>query len=135
MAPSACNRQPWQFIIVESSEAKALVHQCYGRNWFASAPIYIICLKNTDENWIRPDDSHAHGDIDLAIATEHLCLAAAERGLGTCWVCNFDVELTRKLFADGPMEPVAIIPIGHIAQDCPATGKKRKPAIEIIKRV
>ncbi len=135
MAPSACNRQPWQFIIVESSEAKKKLHQCYNRSWFTSAPLYIVCLKNTEENWIRPEDSHAHGDIDLAIAIEHLCLAAAERNLGTCWVCNFNVELAKNLFAQGSMEPVAIIPIGHVAADCPVAEKKRKSLTEIVTRI
>ena len=131
MAPSACNRQPWQFVIVESDEAKQKIRQCYDRSWFATAPLYIVCLKNIEENWVRLEDNHAHGDIDLAIAIEHLCLAAAERNLGTCWVCNFNVDLTRKLFATGTMEPVAIIPIGHIAPDCPIVDKKRKPFEEI----
>ncbi len=135
MAPSACNRQPWQFIIIESNDAKTRLRQCYDRSWFATAPMYILCLKNTEENWIRPNDNHAHGDIDLAIAIEHLCLAATERGLGTCWVCNFNVELTRQWFASSPMEPVAIIPIGHMATNCPITEKKRKLPCEIISRV
>ena len=135
MAPSACNRQPWHFVIVESDDAKARLRQCYDREWFATAPLYIICLKNTEENWVRAEDSHTHGDIDLAIATEHLCLAAAERGLGTCWVCNFNVALARELFAQAPMEPVAIIPIGHIADDCQQPEKKRKSIDEIVSRV
>ena len=135
MAPSACNRQPWQFVIVESDDAKQKLRQCYDRSWFATAPLYIVCLKNTEENWVRPEDNHTHGDIDLAIAIEHLCLAATERNLGTCWVCNFNVDLTRKLFATGTMEPVAIIPIGHIASDCPIVDKKRKPLTDIVSRL
>ena len=53
-------------------------------------------------------------DIDVAIAIEHLCLAAAEQGLGTCWVCNFRVQLCQELFKL-PEEwyPAAIIPIGY----------------------
>ena len=80
MAPSAVNRQPWKFVIVQSSTAKDKLLQCYDREWFRSAPLYIICLKDTMSDWIRPFDNKAHGDIDLAIASEHLCLAATERG-------------------------------------------------------
>lgn len=134
MAPSACNRQPWQFVIIESSEAKALIRQCYAREWFATAPLYILCMKNTAENWVRPADGHPHGDIDVAIATEHLCLAAAERGLGTCWVCNFDVARARQLFATEGLEPVAIVPIGHPAADYEAPKKKRKAMTDIVTR-
>ena len=96
LAPSACNRQPWKFILVKSEEAKTKLRECYNRDWFTTAPMYIICMKNPEENWIRKDDDKAHGDIDLAIATEHLCLAAAERGLGTCWVCNYDVAKMKE---------------------------------------
>ena len=135
MAPSACNRQPWRFVIVGSDEAKTRLRRCYDREWFASAPLYILCLKNTEENWVRAEDSHAHGDIDLAIATEHLCLAAAERGLGTCWVCNFNVSLTCELFDQSPWLPVAIIPIGHVAADCPLPEKKRKSIDDIVSRI
>lgn len=98
LAPSACNRQPWKFLIVRSEEAKARLRQCYDRSWFASAPMYIVCLRDIGSEWVRPDDHKPHGDIDVAIATEHLCLAAAEQGLGTCWVCNFDVALVKQLF-------------------------------------
>ena len=134
MAPSACNRQPWQFVIVESPEARTMIHTCYAREWFATAPLYVVCLKSTTENWIRPDDQHPHGDIDVAIATEHLCLAAAERDLGTCWVCNFNVARTRQLFAPEGFEPVAIVPIGHPATDYVAPEKKRKSMADIVTR-
>ena len=61
--------------------------------------MYIICMKNPEENWIRKDDEKPHGDIDLAIAIEHLCLAATERNLGTCWVCNYDVAKIKEYYA------------------------------------
>ena len=131
LAPSACNRQPWKFILVKSEEAKTKLRECYNRDWFTTAPMYIICMKNPEENWIRKDDDKAHGDIYLAIATEHLCLAAAERGLGTCWVCNYDVAKMKEYFPVEDFEAVAIIPIGHIADDCPRAEKKRKDLSDI----
>jgi nitroreductase len=68
-----------------------------------------------DEEWVRFDGKH-HGDIDVAIAVEHLCLAAAEQGLGTCWVCNFDAPLCHSLFSLPENEdPVALVPIGYPA--------------------
>ena len=135
LAPSACNRQPWKFIVVDSEENKTKLRECYDREWFKSAPIYIICMKDTSANWVRPDDGKPHGDIDVAIATEHLCLAAAERGLGTCWVCNYDTEKISRNFPRTNFEAVAIIPIGHIAEDCPRGEKKRKELDEIAETV
>ena len=131
LAPSASNRQPWKFLLLASDESKEKIRQCYDRPWFASAPIYVLCMKDTANAWVRPDDGKSHGDIDLGIAVEHLALAAADRGLGTCWVCNYDVEAVKRLFPVEGFEAVAIIPLGHIAEDCPNPGKKRKGLDEI----
>ena len=85
LAPSAVNKQPWRFHIVSKEEDKALLQQCYNRDWFKTAPMYVIASILHDEEWVRSDGKH-HGDIDIAIAVEHLCLAATEQGLATCWV-------------------------------------------------
>ena len=90
LAPSACNRQPWKWLIVRSEQAMKKLQECYDREWFKTAPMYIIGMKNTEDNRVRKYDNKPHGDIDVAIAAEHLCLAATERGLGTCWVCAYD---------------------------------------------
>ena len=131
LAPSAVNKQPWRFRIVSSDEDKAKLQRCYARTWFNSAPMYIIASLVHDEEWVRSDGKH-HGDIDVAIAVEHLCLAAAEQGLGTCWVCNFDALLCSQLFsyAEGE-EPVVLIPIGYPADE--AKPKVRKEMNEILK--
>ena len=76
-----------------------------------------------------------HGEIDVAIATEHLCLAAAERGLGSCWVCNFNVSKLKEAFPYPGFEPIVIVPIGHIAPDCPVNEKKRKALEEITETI
>jgi len=124
LAPSAVNRQPWVFRIIRSEEGKALMQRCYDREWFCTAPLYILASVRHDEEWVRADGKH-HGDIDVAIAVEHLCLAAAEIGLGTCWVCNFDADLCKKeLDLSEKEDPIAIIPIGYPA--CDVTPKKRK---------
>ena len=135
LAPSACNRQPWKFIVVASEENKTKLQECYDREWFKTAPVYIICMKNTAENWIRPYDNKPHGDIDAAIATEHRCLAAAERGLGTCWVCNYDTEKMSRYFSRPDFEAIAIIPVGHIAEDCPHAAKVRKKLEDIAETI
>ena len=135
LAPSAVNRQPWHWLIVRSDEAKQKLQQCYDREWFKTAPMYIVGMRNVDENLVRRYDEKPHGDIDVAIATEHLCLAATERGLGTCWVCNYDTEKMQQLFPREGYETVVIIPIGHIADDCPRAEKKRKEMSEIVEEI
>ena len=49
-------------------------------------------------SWRRSIDDKDHCDIDVAIAVDHMTLAAAEIGLGTCWVCAFDAENVARLF-------------------------------------
>lgn len=121
LAPSAVNRQPWLWLIVRSAEAKEKLQECYDREWFKTAPMYIVGMKNVNENWVRRYDEKPHGDIDVAIATEHLCLAATERGLGTCWVCNYDtgrcssfslVRAMRQLllFLSGILQKIVLMP-------------------------
>jgi nitroreductase len=131
LAPSAVNKQPWRFRIVSSDEDKAKLQRCYPRTWFYSAPMYIIASLVHDEEWVR-SDGKAHGNIDVAIAVEHLCLAAAEQGLGTCWVCNFDADLCRRLFhLPDTLEPVACLPLGYEAADHQPRPFQRKEIDEL----
>ena len=130
-APSAVNKQPWRFHIVNGEDEKAKLQQCYNRDWFKTAPMYIVASILHDEEWVRADGKH-HGDIDSAIAVEHLCLAATEQGLATCWVCNFDATLCKEQFAmSANEEPAVIIPLGYAADEMKL--KSRKPIEEIVK--
>ena len=131
-APSAVNKQPWRFRVISGDGDKEKLHQCYNREWFTSAPMYVIASILHDEEWVRSDGKH-HGDIDIAIAVEHLCLAATEQGLATCWVCNFDADLCRQQFSlAANEEPAVLIPLGYAA-DAPKE-KTRKTTEEIIVR-
>ena len=123
--------KPWMFRVVKSEADKAKLQECYNREWFATAPMYIICSILHDEEWVRSDGKH-HGDIDIAIAVEHLCLAATEQGLATCWVCNFDAEKCKQFFGIGDNEePAVLIPIGYAADE--PKEKKRKEIEKITK--
>lgn len=133
IAPSACNRQPWQFLVIDSAEGKEAIAAAYSREWIRTAATFIIAIGNHDEAWHRADGKD-HTDVDLSIAVEHICLAATALGLGTCWVCNFDAPAIRSAFgiAD-PLEPIAIIPIGYPAADAVVPVKNRKTTQDIIK--
>ena len=123
-APSAVNKQPCLFHIVTCEEYKAKLTQCYRRDWLKSAPMYIIASVLHDEEWVRFDGKR-HGDIDIAIAVEHLCLAATEQGLATCWVCNFDANLCMEQFGmPENEEPAVIIPLGYAADEMKAKCRK-----------
>ena len=133
LAPSAANYQPWQFLIIKNEDVKRLIHGCYHAKWFTEAPVYIVACTDTTQSWKRSFDGKDHADIDVAIAVEHICLAAAEQGLGTCWVCNFDAQKCSELLnLPANIYPAVIIPIGYSTQKT-SRNPHRKPNDEIIK--
>lgn len=134
LAPSAVNKQPWRLHLLTKKDDLSKLVQCYNRPWMATAPAAIVVSAKHDEAWKRPADGKYHGDIDAAIIAEHICLAATEQGLGTCWVCNFDAPLCHQLLAmEADEEPVVIIPIGYAAEES-VHAKQRKALDEILLR-
>ncbi|MDO5570674.1 MAG: nitroreductase family protein [Bacteroidales bacterium] len=136
LAPSAVNFQPWQFIVVRENENCKKVQECYHRDWFKSAPCYIIVCADHSQSWKRKTDNKDFADVDASIAAEHICLSAASLGLGTCWVCNFDPETLKENFSlPSEIEPLVIIPIGYPsnADYCKESSKTRKSITEIVK--
>ena len=135
-APSAVNKQPWKFFVLQSPESQTAIRQCYDRDWFSLAPTYILCCADHSQSWHRPCDGKDHADIDLAIAIEHLCLAAADCGIGSCWVCNFDAALCRELFRlPAEIEPIAIIPLGYPVEGTAPQPHRRKGRDEIVETI
>ncbi|NMA65822.1 MAG: nitroreductase, partial [Clostridiaceae bacterium] len=92
IAPSACNLQPYHFIVITDSELRKKVAESYPREWFKNAPVIIVACGDHSKSWKRIDGKD-HCDVDVAIAVDHMTLAAAEQGLGTCWVCAFDAKM------------------------------------------
>lgn len=135
LAPSAVNRQPWRVFVVQSEEARVGLQAAYDREWFRSAPLYFVLCGNHAESWKRADGKD-HCDVDIAIAADHLILEATELGLGSCWVCNFNVEACRKLLKleNSEWEPCVVIPVGYPsdAEVWSRTEKKRKNLAEIV---
>lgn len=132
LAPSAVNYQPWKFYVVREPQLLSRLHEVYHREWFRTAPCCIVVCGNHNESWHRGSDGKDHCDIDVAIATEHLALAAAEQGLATCWVCNFNVEACVQLLQlPQGVEPMVLLPIGYPAPDS-AHEKNRKSFDDVV---
>ena len=132
LAPSAVNKQPWVFVAVTDLETRQRI-LAKSRPSFINAPVLIVACGLHDDAWHRPSDNKDHTDVDVSIAIEHICLSAASLGLGTCWVCSFDVPGTcDTLSLPENVEPVALIPLGYPAvNQIPA--KKRKEFTEILR--
>lgn len=134
VAPSAVNFQPWHFIIVSSDENKKKAYEAYPREWIKTAPLLIIACGDHSVSWKR-NDGKDHVDIDVSIAIDHLMLQAAELGLATCWVCNFNETILKHNFnLPDHITPVAIIPLGYPNDICdPDRHKvKRKPLEDFV---
>lgn len=131
LAPSAVNYQPWRFIVTTDEDLKAEICQAYRGEWLRNAPVIIVACADHEQSWKRRDGKD-HCDVDIAIAVDHLILAATELGLGTCWVCAFDAERLHAIL-DLPehVEPIVLIPLGYPGEG-PVPMKKRKALEEIV---
>ncbi|MBS3807804.1 MAG: nitroreductase family protein [Bacteroidales bacterium] len=134
LAPSAKNLQPWHFVVIEDPDSLAKIRSCYAGEWLNTAPMIIVACGDHKGAWYRLDGKN-HTDIDLAIAIDHLTLAATDIGLATCWICNFNVMKCAKILQlpEG-VEPIAMIPLGYPA-DHPDTSRhniKRKKLDELV---
>lgn len=131
ISPSAVNYQPRHFIVITDEEMKAKIVEAYPRKWFQEAPVIIATCGDHSVSWKRKDGKD-HCDIDVAIAVDHMTLAAADLGLGTCWICAFDSTVAHKaLNLPENYEVVALLAIGYSAEE-EIKEKKRKNIEEIV---
>lgn len=134
VAPSAANFQPWHFIVFTGGEKKKRICTTYNRPWFVHAPVIILICGDHDTSWKRSDGKD-HCDIDISIVADHMTLAAAEIGLGTCWVCNFDAKKTSEILClPDHIEPIVFLSLGYPgdAEDKGSRHKIRKKMDDLL---
>lgn len=134
LAPSACNIQPWKFIVVSSAPMLEKVRACYHREWYKEAPHILIVVGEKDKAWIRKDDGYNSIETDLAIALTHLILAAENEGVGTCWIEAYNPSMLREALSLTENQVVfGITPLGYQKDGFRKAGiKKRKAPEDII---
>jgi nitroreductase len=124
LAPSAGNRQPWRFIIVQNGARKKAVAEAANDQTFMNDAAAIV-VATAD-----PDESARWHEKDTMIALEHMVLTATSMGFGSCWIGAFDEdEVKRLLKIPARMKVVAILSIG-IPDEKPE-GRLRKDSSEI----
>ena len=117
-APSACNAQPWEFIVVSKAEDKQAISEMHQfAKPAANASHLIITLGNLNE-------SKVHGMIeqDLGACNENILLQATHEGLGAVWLGFHPIEdrvLKLKEYLDIPdyCIPFSVIRVGYPAWD------------------
>lgn len=140
LAPSACNAQPWHFIVVDEPELKnkvadAASARLLGMNHFTKqAPVHIVVVEekvnfSSGIGGVIKDKHFAF--LDIGIAAAHICLAAESEGLGSCILGWFAEEKMKKLLNVQDNKRIVLdIVIGYPAQEL--RSKKRKPTEEVI---
>ena len=131
-APSGSNRQPTRFILVRDQDLKERLAPLAGDQGFiADAPLVMVaCGQNIHYNRGNYMGDHAML-VDVAIAVDHLTLAARAEGLGTCWIGLFDNEPIKALLSiPQDVQVVALVPIGYPEREFASTGP-RKPLSEL----
>ena len=130
LAPSACNNQPWKFIVVKDKKLKEkLITACKNQNFVGEASVVIVgCAINPSYKMGNGEYSYT---IDLAIALEHMSLEAASLGLGTCWIGAFYQDQVKEILGvPEDVRVVALMPVGYPKELGSKTG--RKPLSEIV---
>ena len=138
LAPSAGNRQPWMFYVVRDPGKNPAFVEAAGRGntFVGDAPVAIVVCTEP----ARSAERYAERGLtlyclqDTANAVEHIILAAAAMGYGTCWIGAFsEPGVSAALGIPENLRPIAIIPIGLPAEE--GRIRPRRPLEEVVKYV
>jgi len=133
IAPTACNLQPFQLIVIHTKGREEELRRIYKSSWFVEAPLIICACAIPSQSWSRRDGKN-YCHIDVTIAMDHLILAAASLGLGTCWIGAFDpLEARSILGLPDEVEPIAFTPLGYPNDQPGHRHKSRKSLSELIR--
>ncbi len=113
LAPSACNIQPWKFVIVKDKSIRSkMVKACANQSFVGNAPVLIVgCIVSKGYPMGGWYDSNI---LDIGIALDHMTLQAAHLGLGTCWIGAFNEKEVKELLGiPKEVRVAAILTLGY----------------------
>lgn len=138
LAPSACNSQPWKFVVLDDPAVRTRVAEAAFKglldfNHFAfKAPVLVVIVAQRQKaaaKWGGLVKRKNFSQMDIAIAAEHFCLQAAAEGLGTCMLGWFNEANVKKQLAIGPRRRVELLlTVGFSAEK--QVPRKRRKAVE-----
>jgi nitroreductase len=133
LAPTAKNLQPFQFIVVREPSRLDELAASYPAPFFREAPAVIAVCTEPSKGWTRDrHDGKNYTEVDAAIAADHMTLAAADLGLGTCWIAAFDpVKAGEALGLPEGVEPLILLPLGYPNME--GREKDRKSLEELVR--
>lgn len=121
LAPSWKNQQCWRFLVLTDPGKRARLLGAFpdenpGKNALTMAPCVIVVCADPAESGV--ENGIEYFVADTAIAFEHLCLAAHDLGLGTCWMGMFDEPAIRSaLEIPEGIRVVGVTPLGYPDQE------------------
>jgi nitroreductase len=126
-APSAHNAQEWRFVAVRDKETRRKIAQDAARQPFiGTAAVLLACCAETDGRVMRCGQPAY--PIDVAIAMDHLALAAAAEGLGTCWIGSFDERMVKTILGiPADVRVVQLMPLGWPSDPAPSAKSRLGP--------
>jgi len=130
LAPSGRNSQHWKFIVVRDEEKRQELGRLSGGQYHVhTAPVIIVAVA-IDPEELMPCGVQA-SPVNLAIAIDHMTLAALEEGLGTCWIGAFAQEEVKKLLGvPEQMSIISLLTLGFAGEA--GRPKSRKKLEEIV---
>lgn len=144
-APSPLHQQPWSFVVISGSEAKAEVKAVseaarqavvdgngpswaakYDMSFLADAPAIIAVAYDPAKGGLGRFFSQPHGALSAASAgIQNLMLAATEMGLQSLWFTFFDPEkMKAALGIPAELDLAGLIPIGEALGEAKAPPRK-----------
>lgn len=129
LAPTGANRQAFQLIVIHTAGREAELSIIYNKPWFVQAPVIICaCAVTAPGQPFREGGNYR----DVAIVMDHLILAAASLGLGTCWIGAFDPDAARDILGlPEEAKPIVFATIGYAADN--PRPKARKPIEQLVR--
>ena len=130
LAPSGGNRQEMKFVVVKDEKTrKKLSEATGGQKHVAEAPVVIVAVATQPERMMICDVPAY--PVDVAIAIDHMTLAAYDVGLGTCWIGAFQQEMVKGILGiPASCKVVQLLTLGVPAED--GRPKERKPIEQLI---
>ncbi len=140
LAPSACNSQPWRFVVVDDPELKNKVADATSdrllplNHFTKQAPVHVVVVMERSRWSARAGAAVSGRDfasMDVGIAAEHFCLQAAEEGLGTCMLGWFHEKPIKRLLGVPASRRLALVIVVGYPKEAKPPEKKRKSLEEM----
>jgi nitroreductase len=130
LAPSGRNSQAWKFVVVRDNERRQAIWRATGGQPHVYMAPVIIAAVATDPDSVMPCGILAY-PVDLAIAIDHITLAAVDLGLGTCWIGAFSQDKVKNILGvPEKLKVVSLLTLGY--PDETGRPKMRKMLEEIV---